>query len=81
MCIRDRSKTTQASGFFTGQVLYVNGSVVGAKTLTAAGIGAATAGHTHKYAGASSAGGAANSAVKLQTARGVTCLLYTSRWA
>lgn len=66
------SKTTQVSGFSTGQVLYVNGSVVGAKTLTAAGIGAATAGHTHKYAGASSAGGAANSAVKLQTARGVT---------
>lgn len=66
------SKATQVSGFSTGQVLYVNGSVVGAKTLTAAGIGAATAGHTHKYAGASSAGGAANSAVKLQTARGVT---------
>ena len=66
------SKATQVSGFSTGQVLYVNGSVVGAKTLTAAGIGAAAAGHTHKYAGASSAGGAANSAVKLQTARGVT---------
>ncbi|WP_370828941.1 hypothetical protein [Fournierella massiliensis] len=66
------SKATQVSGFSTGQVLYVNGSVVGAKTLTATGIGAAAAGHTHKYAGASSAGGAANSAVKLQTARGVT---------
>lgn len=66
------SKATQVSGFSTGQVLYVNGSVVGAKTLTAAGIGAATASHTHNYAGASSAGGAANSAVKLQTARGVT---------
>ena len=66
------SKATQVSGFSTGQVLYVNGSVVGAKTLTAAGIGAAAAGHTHKYAGASSAGGAASSAVKLQTARGVT---------
>lgn len=66
------SKATQVSGFSTGQVLYVNGSVVGAKTLTAAGIGAAAASHTHNYAGASSAGGAANSAVKLQTARGVT---------
>ena len=66
------SKATQMSGFSTGQVLYVNGSVVGAKTLTATGIGAAAAGHTHKYAGASSAGGAANSAVKLQTARGLT---------
>ena len=66
------SKATQVSGFSTGQVLYVNGSVVGAKTLTATGIGAAAASHTHNYAGASSAGGAANSAVKLQTARGVT---------
>lgn len=66
------SKATQVSGFSTGQVLYVNGSVVGAKTLTAAGIGAAAASHTHNYAGASSAGGAANSAAKLQTARGVT---------
>ena len=37
------SKSTQVSGFSTGQVLYVNGSVVGAKTLTPAGIGAATA--------------------------------------
>lgn len=37
------SKSTQVSGFSTGQVLYVNGSVVGAKTLTPAVIGAATA--------------------------------------
>lgn len=66
------SKATQVSGFSTGQVLYVNGSVVGGKTLTAAGIGAAAASHTHNYAGASSAGGAANSAVKLQTARTLT---------
>ena len=50
------SKATQVSGFSTGQVLYVNGSVVGAKTLTATGIGAAAAGHTHKYAGASQRG-------------------------
>ena len=66
------SGTTQVSGFSTGQVLYVNGSVVGAKTLTPAGIGAAAASHTHNYAGSSSAGGAASSAVKLQTARSVT---------
>lgn len=66
------SGATQVSGFSTGQVLYVNGSVVGAKTLTPAGIGAAAASHTHNYAGASSAGGAATSAVKLQTARGLT---------
>lgn len=34
-------------------------------------IGAATSGHTHNYAGSSSAGGAANSATKLATARTV----------
>lgn len=66
------SSATQVSGFSTGQVLYVNGSVVGAKALTPAGIGAAAASHTHNYAGASSAGGAATSAVKLQTARTLT---------
>ena len=36
---------------------------------TLADIGAATSGHTHNYAGSSSAGGAANSAVKLSSAR------------
>lgn len=36
---------------------------------TLADIGAATSGHTHNYAGSSSAGGAANSATKLATAR------------
>lgn len=36
------SKNTQVSGFSNGQVLYVNGSVVGAKTLTAADVGAST---------------------------------------
>lgn len=36
---------------------------------TPADIGAATSSHTHNYAGSSSAGGAANSAVKLATAR------------
>lgn len=66
------SSATQVSGFSSGQMLYVNGGVVGAKTLTAAGIGAAAASHTHNYAGAASAGGAATSAVKLQTARGLT---------
>lgn len=35
-------------------------------------IGAATTSHTHNYAGSSSAGGAANSAVKLATARTIT---------
>lgn len=36
---------------------------------TASDIGAASSSHTHNYAGSSSAGGAANSAVKLTTAR------------
>ena len=36
---------------------------------TLADIGAATSGHTHNYAGSSSAGGAANSATKLATKR------------
>ena len=39
---------------------------------TLAEIGAATSGHTHSYAGSSSAGGAANSAVKLSSARTIT---------
>lgn len=38
-------------------------------TITPANIGAAASSHTHNYAGSSSAGGAANSAVKLNTAR------------
>lgn len=59
------SKNTQVSGFSNGQVLYVNGSVVGAKTLTAAGIGAAAASHTHSYAGSIITGGPAYSAEKL----------------
>ena len=39
---------------------------------TASEIGAAASSHTHNYAGSSSAGGAANTAVKLQTARAIT---------
>jgi len=38
-------------------------------TYTLADIGAATSGHTHNYAGSSSVGGAANTAVKLSSAR------------
>lgn len=48
----------------------VNGSAN--VTWTLAEIGAASDTHTHNYAGSSSAGGAANSAVKLQTARTIT---------
>ena len=40
-------------------------------TWTLAEIGAAASSHTHNYAGSSSAGGAANSAVKLATARNI----------
>ena len=49
-------------------VLTINGSAVKIKAMakpTAADIGAATSTHTHNYAGSSSAGGSATSAVKL----------------
>ncbi len=60
------SKATQVSGFSTGQVLYVNGSVVGAKTLTAAGIGAAVVDPNSGFSGA------ARAATQLVTARTLT---------
>ena len=54
---------------------------------TLADIGAATSGHTHNYAGSSSAGGAANSAVKLSSARTIngtnfdgTANITTANW-
>lgn len=43
------SSATQVSGFSSGQFLYANGSVVGAKAITPAGIGAAASSHTHNY--------------------------------
>ena len=46
-----------------------NASFDGSADITLASIGAAASGHTHNYAGSTSAGGAANSAVKLSTAR------------
>lgn len=42
------------------------------QTVTPANIGAAASSHTHNYAGSSSAGGAANSALKANTTVGVT---------
>ncbi len=60
------SKATQVSGFSTGQVLYVNGSVVGAKTLTAVGIGAAVVDPNSGFSGA------ARAATQLATARTLT---------
>lgn len=46
-----------------------NASFDGSDDITLSAIGAASSGHTHNYAGSSSVGGAANSAVKLSTAR------------
>ena len=46
-----------------------DGSTAQTVNITPSAIGAATNNHTHNYAGSSSAGGAANSAVKLATAR------------
>ena len=43
------STSTQVSGFSSGQFLYANGSVVGAKTITPSDIGAAEKSHTHGY--------------------------------
>ncbi len=46
-----------------------NASFNGSADITLASIGAAASNHTHNYAGSASSGGAANSAVKLSTAR------------
>ena len=46
-----------------------NASFDGSADITLVSIGAAASNHTHSYAGSSSVGGAANSAVKLSTAR------------
>lgn len=51
----------------------VNGKALSANiSLNASDVGASASGHTHNYAGSSSAGGSANSAVKLATARSVS---------
>ena len=64
LAIKLNGGTTEGTNLFT-----YDGS--GAKTIniTPAAIGASASGHTHNYAGSGSAGGAANSAVKLSTAR------------
>lgn len=49
-----------------------DGSSAKTVNITAANVGAATSSHTHNYAGSSSAGGAANSAAKLSTARTIS---------
>ena len=47
-----------------------DGSAAKTVNITPASIGAATSGHTHNYAGSSSAGGSATSAVKLDSSAG-----------
>ena len=54
-----------------GTATTFNGSAAKTINITPAGIGAAASGHTHSYAGSASVGGAANSAVKLATARSI----------
>ena len=77
--IRITTPTTSSSGVTNGDFIYVNnGSSYSpgwrrlyntAYKPTASEIGAAASSHTHNYAGSSSAGGAANSATVLATAR------------
>lgn len=55
----------------TSQGAY-DGSSAKEVNITASSVGAAASSHTHNYAGSLSAGGTANSAVKLQTARNIT---------
>lgn len=67
MIVKLNSGTTEGTNLFT-----YDGSSAKTVNITPAGIGAATSSHTHNYAGSSSAGGSANSAVKLATARTIT---------
>lgn len=53
----------------TSQGAY-DGSAAKSINITASSIGAAASGHTHSYAGSSSAGGSATSAVKLDSSAG-----------
>ena len=50
-----------------GTATVYDGSSAKSINITPAGIGASASGHTHNYAGSSSVGGSANSAVKLDT--------------
>ena len=63
IAIKLNGGTTEGTNLFT-----YNGSAGKTINITPAGIGAAASGHTHNYAGSGSAGGSANSAVKLDTA-------------
>ena len=59
-----------ASKLATARTISLTGSVTGSGTVDGSGnlSIATTTNHTHKYAGSASAGGSANSAVKLDTA-------------
>ena len=59
--------TTEGTNKFT-----YTGSAVKTLNITPAGIGAAAANHSHNYAGSASAGGAANSAVKLSATKKIS---------
>lgn len=65
MTVQFNSGTTEGTNKFT-----FNGSAAKSINITPAGIGAATSGHTHNYAGSSSTGGAATSANKINTDAG-----------
>ena len=58
LVIKLNSGTTEGTNLFT-----FNGSAAKTLDITPANIGAATSGHTHKYAGSDSAGGAATTAL------------------
>lgn len=64
LVIKLNGGTTEGTNMFT-----YDGSGAKSFNITPSSIGAATSGHTHNYAGSSSAGGNANAAVKLATAR------------
>ena len=64
LVIKLNGGTTEETNMFT-----YDGSTAKSLSITPSAIGAAASSHTHSYAGSSSVGGSANSAVKLATAR------------
>lgn len=64
LVIKLNGGTTEGTNMFT-----YDGSTAKSLSITPSAIGAAASSHTHSYAGSSSVGGSANSAVKLATAR------------
>lgn len=64
LVIKLNGGATEGTNMFT-----YDGSTAKSLSITPSAIGAAASSHTHSYAGSSSVGGSANSAVKLATAR------------